>query len=81
MSNTVHDVVVTALKNAGCLADGHAVQRTILVSNGYYVGQKFRYEGGYAVWLADANEIKVHDGEGKPLRRICLDTTDAEKAA
>jgi hypothetical protein len=81
METAMYDVVVAALKNAGLLADGHPVQRTILVSHGYYAGQKFRYEGGYAIWLAAADEIKVYDATGTPLNRVQLCQTDAAKAA
>ena len=75
MNNTVFEIVVNALKAAGVLADEAGVQRTVLVNNGYYVGQKFRYEGGYPVWWADSGEIKVHDENGTPLYRIGPDAT------
>jgi hypothetical protein len=81
METAMHDVVAAALKNAGLLADGHPVHRTILVSNGYYAGQKFRNEGGYAIWLADADEIKVYDENGTPINHIQFCQTDAAKAA
>ena len=81
MNSAIQLVVAATLKDAGLIAGEVALQRTILVQNGYYVGLKFRYDGGYAVWLAESNEIKVHDENGTLLKSVCLNTTGAEKAA
>ena len=81
MNSAIQVVVAATLKDAGLLANQVVLHRTILVQKGYYVGQKFRYEGGYAVWLADSSDIKVHDEHGMLLKSVCLNTTGAEKAA
>lgn len=81
MNSAIQVVVAATLQDAGLLADEASLQRTVLVQKGYYVGLKFRYEGGYAVWLAESNEIKVHAENGTLLKSVCLNTTGTAKAA
>jgi hypothetical protein len=54
--------------------------RTILIQKGYFVGYKYHFEGGYAVWLVETKEIEVYDDDGKLLKRIGP-TTGGEQAA
>ena len=42
----VHDVVVATLREMGF---GAAPSRTILIQKGYFVGLKYRFDGGYAI--------------------------------
>jgi len=72
------DFVTTTLQEMGIRA---APMRTILIQEGYFVGHKYRFEGGYAVWLIEKNAIEVYDDEGKLLKTGGLEMNDGEKAA
>ena len=36
-----------------------APMRTFLIQKGYFVGHKYRFEGGYAIRLAGQNAIEI----------------------
>jgi hypothetical protein len=59
----VHDVAVAALREMGICAP----IRTILIQKGYFVGIKYRFDGGYAVRWVGKNAIEVYDDDGNLL--------------
>ena len=55
--------------------------RTVLIQKGYFVGHKYRIDGGYAVWLIENKAIEIYDDEGKLLKAVSLEETDKKDAA
>ena len=55
--------------------------RTILIQNGYFVGHKYRFDGGYAIRLAGKNEIEFYDQAGVLLKTVSLGETEKKIAA
>ncbi len=47
---TIPDIVAATLKEMGICVS----MRTILIQKGYLVGHKYRFDGGYAVWLIES---------------------------
>ena len=37
-----------------------AMSEMILIQDGYYAGHRFVFEGGYAVWFLDEQQVKIH---------------------
>jgi len=72
------DVVAATLKEMGLSA---VPSRTILIQKGYFIGHKYRFDGGYAVWLIEKNAIEVYDDEGKLLKTVSLEETEKKSAA
>jgi hypothetical protein len=57
------------------------VDRTILLRDRRFAGQKFRCEGFQAVLLAGSNEIAFYDGDGVLLKTVRLEALEEKKAA
>ena len=74
----VHDAVAATLAEMGLCA---APTRTILIQKGYFVGHKYRFEGGWAIRLADKNKVELYDDDGKMLKTVSLEMNGGEKAA
>ncbi len=74
----IQDPVTATLKEMGlCVAP----IRTFLIQNRYFVGHKYRFDGGYAVWPIEKNAIEVSDDAGKLLKTVSLEKTDKKSAA
>ncbi len=72
------DVVTATLQEMGiCVAP----TRTILIQKGYFVGHKYRFDGGYAIRMAGENAIEIYDDEGKLLKAVTLEETAKKDAA
>ena len=79
MRCTVEEAVAAALKEMGIGKD--ATARTVLIHDGYFVGYKFRFDGGYVVWLAKENVIEVYDDVGTLLKTVGVETSDEKRVA
>ena len=44
--------------------------QTMLMKDGYFVGWKFRYDGGYAVLLSDSGTMELFDERGTVLKTV-----------
>jgi hypothetical protein len=75
--DSVHDLLAATLRELGLPAPANFIQ-TVLMKDGYFVGHKLRYDGGYAIMRAGG--VEIFDEEGKLLRATNLKLTD-EKAA
>jgi hypothetical protein len=71
------DFVTATLAEMGICAS----MRTILIQKGYFVGHKYRFDGGYAILFAGKNVIDVYDDGGKLLKTVSLEETDKKDAA
>jgi hypothetical protein len=54
---------------------------TALIKKGYFVGHKYRFGGGYVVWLIEKNVLEAYDDEGKLLKTVSLEETAKKSAA
>jgi hypothetical protein len=75
---SIHDAVAATLKEMGVSL---APMWTTLIQKGYFVGHKYRFHDGYAVWLIEKNAIEVYDDDGKLLKTVSLGETDKKDAA
>ena len=74
----MEDSVAATLKEMGiCVAP----RRTLLIQKGYFVGHKYRFEGGYAIRFAGKSEVEIFDDDGKLLKTVSLVETDKKDAA
>jgi hypothetical protein len=53
---------------------------TILLREKLFVGHKFRFDGGYAVWLAEENTVEVYDDDKKLLKTVAIEADDRKAA-
>ena len=75
---SIHDAVAATLKGMGVRL---APMWTTLIQKGYFVGHKYRFDGGYAVWLIEKNAIEIYDDEGKLLKTVSSEETEKKIAA
>jgi hypothetical protein len=54
---------------------------TILLRDLYFIGHKFRFDGGYAIWLAETNTVEVYDDGKKLLKTVTFPSDEKEAAA
>jgi hypothetical protein len=72
MLETIHDAVVAVLHSMGLCDDSGSLIRTILLRDRHFVGHKYRFDGGYATWIAAKNTIEVFGDDGKLLKTVAL---------
>ena len=77
MDESIHEFAAN-LSELGLPIPTNSIQ-TMLLRNGYFVGHKFSYDGGYAIWLASDDTIGFYDEQGTLLKAIALGT--GQKAA
>jgi hypothetical protein len=80
-SRPIHDAIEALLREMGLCAAPAPLLRTILVHDGYFVGEKYRFDGGCATWMAKTNVIEVCDDEGKLLKTVALGKPGKGEAA
>jgi hypothetical protein len=73
LSASIHDFVATILAELGLPAPANIIQ-TMLMHDGYFVGWKFRYDGGFVVLHTNGNAIELYDEQGTPLKTVTLGT-------
>jgi hypothetical protein len=78
---TIHDLVAATLRSMGLCDDPACLIRTILLRDRYFVGQKYRFDGGYAAWVAETNVIEVYGDDGKLLQTFPLGRSEGGEAA
>ena len=72
-----HDVVATTLHEMG-LGTAPAF-RTLLLRDCRFVGHKYHFDGGYAVWLVEENVIEVFDDKGRLLKTASSEVAEEKK--
>ena len=65
----IHDFLAATLTGLGLPALCNMIQ-TMLMHDGYFVGYKFRYDGGYAILRVAGNTIDFYDQQGKRLKAV-----------
>ena len=73
-----HEVVSDILREMGL---GTAPTfHTILLREQRFVGHKYHFDSGYAVWLAESNVIDVFDNDGRLLKTVSTEVAEAKTA-
>lgn len=76
---TIPNAVAAVLKELGLYPS--ASLRTVLIRDGYFAGEKYRFDGGWATWAAGKNVIEVYDDNGKLLKTVAVEATEKGSAA
>ena len=79
MDKSVSEAVAATLKELGLCADPLALVRTVLIRDGHFLGYKYRFDGGCAVWLPGEKVIEVYDQEGKLLQKVGVEAGGDER--
>lgn len=73
-----HDVVSDTLKEMGL---GTAPTfHTILLREQRFVGHKYHFDGGYAVWPGETNVIDVFYNDGRLLKTVSVEVPEEKTA-
>ena len=65
--------MATTLAELGLPAPANIIQ-TILMHDGYFVGHKLRYDGGWAILWAASDAIEFYDEQETLLKTVALGT-------
>ena len=76
---SIHDLLTATLSELGLPAPTNVIQ-TMLLKDRYFVGQKFRYDGGWAVVRADGSTIELFDEQGTLLKTVAFGTREGAAA-
>jgi len=71
MEKSIQEIVAAALSELG-LPLPAAIIQVVLMKDRYFVGWKFRYDGGYAVWRAGTDTIELYDHQHNLLKPIAV---------
>ena len=69
MHNDIYELVVATFTELGMLAPTDVCE-TRVVKDGFFIGQKFHCDGGYAMWGAGWNTVEFYDEGGKLLKMV-----------
>lgn len=72
MNQPIYDVVTATLAELG-MPTPAAVIQTMLMQDGYFVGWKFRYDGGHAIFRAGDNAVAFYADDGTVLKTVAAD--------
>ena len=81
MKQSVPDLVIDTLKEMGIFPPPGSILHTFALAEGRLVAEKFHYDDGYAVWVADASKVDFYDDEGTLLKTVNVEATQKETAA
>lgn len=77
---SVSEVVAATLREMDLVTDEAALDRTILIRDGNFVGHKFRFDGGFALWLPEKGGVEVYTDSGTLLKTISSETGEKKAA-
>jgi hypothetical protein len=73
------DLLAATLTELGLPAPTSVIQ-TMLMHDGYFVGHKFRYDGGYAIMRAGGGTVDLYDEQGTVLKTVAVETENGAAA-
>jgi hypothetical protein len=79
MDQPIPERVATTLSELGLPSPTNLIQ-TMLMHDGYFVGWKFRYDGGCAILHIGGNSIELFDEQGVLLKSVVVEAAKAEAA-
>ena len=68
MSPTQQIVAARELLSEG----GNEIIESILLKDGHYIGRKFRFDGGHAIWECGEPLLSIYGQEGTLVKQIAL---------
>jgi hypothetical protein len=68
--------VVTEVLQESDGGDPTSVVHTFLIRGGFFAGHKFRFDGGWAVWLTGSQTVEVYAEDGTLRKTVNLGTSD-----
>ena len=71
MNKSIHDLLVATLSELSLPAPTNIIQ-TMLMKDCRFVGNKLRYDGGYAILHAGGNTLALYDDQGRLLKAVSL---------
>ena len=77
MSKSIGEVVAATLNDLGLPVPADII-KTVLLKDRYFVGYKYRYDGGYAIVQAGCDTIEFYAEDGKLLTSAAI---EADKRA
>jgi hypothetical protein len=77
---SVEDLVLKAISAAG-MPPPVSMIRTILLQDRFFLGEKYRFDGGMAIWLAKQQTVEVYDDLGQLVRTAPGQLAGQEKVA
>lgn len=72
MDSPIQKRIAAALQEFGLLVPDKIVQ-TMLLKDRFFVGWKFRYDGGHALQRAGSLDLELYDEHGSLLKTVALD--------
>jgi hypothetical protein len=79
LSASILDFVAATLAELGLPAPTNFIQ-TMLMHDGYFVGWKLCYDGGYAILHKGGNAIEFYDGQGDLMNTAVVEAAKREAA-
>ena len=76
---SIQDAVAATLTEMG--VPTASMVHTILLRDCYFIGHKFRFDGGCAIGLAETNAVQVYDDSRKLLKTVAFQSDEKEAAA
>jgi hypothetical protein len=74
MDQSIRDFVASTLTQLGLPAPANFIQ-TLLMRDRQFVGWKFRYDGGHAIWWSGRDTMEFYDEQGAFLKAVPLEAT------
>jgi hypothetical protein len=79
MDQSIQESVAATLSELGLPAAANIIE-TMLMKDSYFVGWKFRYDGGCAVLHAGGSTIEFYDEQGTLLKMVVMEAAKVEAA-
>jgi len=79
-SISIYNLVVATFSKLG-MPPPIDVRETLLIKDGFFIGHKFRCDGGYALWASGWNTVEFYDENGKLLKLVAVKKTAARLLA
>jgi hypothetical protein len=64
---SIYESVVAAITDSG-FSEPSSMIRTILLRDRRFIGEKYRFESGYAIWHAEGSTVEVYNDDGSLLK-------------
>lgn len=59
---------------------GDEIVESILLKDGHYIGRKFRFDGGHAIWKCGDLQLSIYGQDGALVKRIVLSSEQRQAA-
>jgi hypothetical protein len=77
-AHSIQDDVTAVLTEMGISTA--SLVHTILLREKFFVGHKFRFDGGHAIWWAENNSVGIYRDGGKLLKIVVIEADEKEAA-